>query len=305
LKKRGTVFIVLLVVLLLLAGCGMQQSKDSGAVFPEESAPAAPAFDGDMKEGIDASFGNRAGEVFQDTVVDETGQKVIRNADLSLDVEDMDKTLADISLAVRQAGGIVANSSLSGRKGEDRSANLTLRVPQAHFDSFLDTVTVLGRQNSRNTAIRDVTLTYIDLEARIRNLEHQEERLLSVLDKADTVEDILRVEKELERVRGELESLTGEFRYLRDQVDYSTIQVYLRETPTASPVITGSGLRGVWQRGVEGLVNTVNVMFTGIGNMLVYLITILPFLAVLLLIIVPVIILINRLAKKGPRTPEL
>jgi hypothetical protein len=128
---------------------------------------------------------------------------------------------------------------------------------------------------------------------------------LSVLDKADTVEDILRVEKELERVRGELESLTGEFRYLRDQVDYSTIQVYLRETPTASPVITGSGLRGVWQRGVEGLVNTVNVMFTGIGNMLVYLITILPFLAVLLLIIVPVIILINRLAKKGPRTPEL
>jgi energy-converting hydrogenase Eha subunit E len=230
-------------------------------------------------------------------------QRVIRNADLSLDVENLDAALDELGRNVRQAGGFVANSSVSGR-GENRSARLTIRVPEARLDSFLEQGSKLGKVNYVDISSDDVTLRYIDLEARIHNLERQEERLLSILDKAETIEDILRIEQELARVRGQLESLTGEFRYLRDRVDYSTVTISMRETPTASPVITGSGLKGVWQRGIAGLVNTVNGMLTGLGSILVFLLTFLPLFALLTVIAVVAVFIMKRIGKDGRRTPD-
>lgn len=151
---------------------------------------------------------------------------------------------------------------------------------------------------------QDVTLHYVDLEARIRNAERQEERLLEILGKAETVEDILRVEQELARVRGQLEAMTAEFRYLSDQVDFSTISVSLKETPTASPTITASGLRGVWQRGVAGLVNSVNAMLTGLGSGLVFLFTALPYFLLLAGVGVPTAIVARKFWLKKLRKPE-
>jgi energy-converting hydrogenase Eha subunit E len=101
-----------------------------------------------------------------------------------------------------------------------------------------------------------------------------------------------------------LESLTGEFRYLRDRVDYSTVTISMREASTASPVITGSGLKGVWQRGVAGLVNTVNGMLTGLGSALVFLLTFLPLFALLTVIAVVAVLVMKRMGKDGPRTPD-
>ena len=289
-RKLLLVFLVLCLVA-LLAGCGASSWKFTDQATREDfssgKAMPPPAAE--------------PGRVAPDGSDGASEQRVIRTGDISLDVEKLDDTLAEVTHLTRVAGGFLAQSNIYGADDE-RRANLTLRVPVAKFDELLDQIEALGKSIQRSTGGEDVTLHYVDLEARIRNLERQEERLLEILLKADTVEDILRVEQELSRVRGQLESLTAEFRYLSDRVNYATIQLYLRETATASTTITGTGLKGVWQRGWSGLVKSVNAMLTGLGNLLVSLFTLLPYLLLLTVVGIPVLFLIRRFGK-GPSTP--
>jgi hypothetical protein len=298
-RKRTLLMLALVMVIVLLAGCGSgmkSSAPQSPAAPPQEAAydSAGPEY-GERGNYVSSNKESSAGGAVQ--------QRIIQNAERSLDVEDMDVALEELQRAVRAAGGLVADSYQHGKKGELRNANLTLRIPEARFESFLEEVDKLGKVTSGRKYINDVTMQYMDLEARIRNLERQEERLLSVLDKAETVEDILRVEQELSRIRGQLESMTAEFRYLRDRVDYSTVQVYLRETPTASTVITASGLKGVWQRGAAALVNSVNSMLSGLGNFIVLSLSILPYLILIFVLLLPVILVMRRRGG-GPRAPQ-
>ncbi len=299
-KKRKTMAFILaaLALLVLLAGCGARQKTAyPGAEMP---APAAPPAFGRVEERGAQGAGKPDDTAHVSLAVE---QKLVQNAERSIEVEDMDAAVSRLEAMVRAAGGLVADSSQSGRPGENRYASFTLRVPTDRFDGFLEELDTLGKVTNRRKYANDVTMYYIDLEARIRNLTRQEERLLEILDKAETVEDILRVEQELSRVRGQLESLSGEFRYLKDRVDYSTIHVYLRETPAASTVITAQGLKGVWGRGFAGLVRSVNTMLAGLGNLVVAGLTLLPYLLLLALVIVPVLLFLRRRGAT-PRAPR-
>lgn len=284
----------LAVVLLVLAGCGSQtqteeSSQDKGAGII--SAPASPP-ERSLEQPRPLADGSFAS----------AEQKLIRTAEIALDVENIDDALAEARRAASVAGGYASQLNISGADGE-RFAWLTLRVPVIKLDQVLAEIEVVGKRTSLRIGDQDVTLQYVDLEARIRNAERQEARLLEILGSAKTVEEILRVEQELARVRGQLESLTAEFRYLSDQVDFSTISVSLKETPTASPSITASGLRGVWQRGLAGLINSVNAMLTGLGNGLVFLFAAFPYLLLLAGVAVPTVIVARKiLVKKSRKT---
>jgi len=287
---------LLTVLLAILAGCGSgtqtnESMPDKGAGF-DQAAPAAPP-----------EMVREQSRVLADGSLANVEQKLIRTAEIALDVENIDNALAEVRRIASIAGGHAAGLSISGIDGE-RSAWLTLRVPVTKLDQVLADIEVVGKRTSLHMGDQDVTLHYVDLEARIRNAERQEERLLEILGKAETVEDILRVEQELARVRGQLETMTAEFRYLSDQVDFSTISVSLKETPTASPTITASGLRGVWQRGVAGLVNSVNAMLTGLGSGLVFLFTALPYFLLLAGVSVPTAIVVRKFWVKKLRKPE-
>lgn len=299
-RKRNAVVLFLVVLIMLLAGCGARQKASS---YPDQAmpAPSAPEFG----RVANSAFKEEAGRPADAGVGVAAGveQKLIQNAERSIEVENMDAAVLRLEDMVKTAGGLVADSSQSGRPGENRYASFTLRVPVLRFDGFLEDVDTLGKVTNRRKYAHDVTLQYIDLEARIRNLTRQEERLLEILERADTVEDILRVEQELGRVRGQLESLSGEFRYLRDRVDYSTIYVHLSETPAASAVITSQGLRGVFGRGMAGLVRSVNTMLAGFGNLVVTGFTLLPYLLLMSLAIIPVLLFLRRRGKT-PRAPQ-
>lgn len=291
--------LLLVVVLLVLAGCGSgtqtnESMPDKGVGFEQAPAPApASPPERALEQPRPTADGSFAG----------AEQKLIRTAEIALAVENIDDALAEISRAASIAGGYAAELNISGADGE-RFAWLTLRVPVTKLDQVLAEIEVVGKRTSLRMGDQDVTLQYIDLEARIRNAARQEERLLEILDKAKTVEEILRVEQELARVRGQLESMTAEFRYLSDQVDFSTISVSLQETPTASPTITGSGLRGVWQRGVAGLINSVNAMLTGLGSGLVFLFTAFPYFLLLAGVSIPTVIVARKFLGKKLRKPD-
>lgn len=305
-KRQAGIIIVILAVLILfagLAGCARnarEEAVNNARMDRAMTAPAAKDAPGTVTESHSLAIQQDGGLPTQGE------QRLIRNADLTMEVPALAAVLTSLEQLARQSGGMITNSSFSGLE-QQRTASVTVRLPEAAFDSFLLEAEKLGKVVARQTYTSDVTRQYIDLEARIGNLQRQEQRLLSILEQAKTVKEILDIEKELERVRGQLESMTGEFRYLRDRVEFSTVNVYLAETPAASPVITGVGLKGVWQRGLLGLTASINSLLAGLGNALVFVFTALPYLLIMAAAGVPAAVLLRRLyrrKKHAAATPD-
>ncbi|MEZ5334638.1 MAG: DUF4349 domain-containing protein [Methanolobus sp.] len=119
--------------------------------------------------------------------------------------------------------------------------------------------------NFQSVNAQDVTEEYIDVSARLENLERQEARLQEILNMTSTVEEVLNVEKELERVRGEIESLTGRLNYLDDRIEFSTITINVREP---RPITHSWGIRDALSESVNGFISTVTALIIFVGYVL-------------------------------------
>ena len=133
---------------------------------------------------------------------------------------------------------------------------------------------------NKGTTGQDVTEEYVDVDARRRNLVRQEERLLTILDQAKTVEDILKVEGQLERVRGEIEALTGRLRYLDDQVELSTVDVELRERPRSVTTVQMPDENGLIGRLSRAFTGSINLLLSYVSSAVVWSVAALPFVLV-------------------------
>lgn len=206
-------------------------------------------------------------------------RKVIHSAHLSLTVEDLDTASERLSSLVQEVGGFIQNSNLS--RGENwRSANYTLRVPAPAFSDLLNKVQELGELEKRDISGQDVTEEYVDLDARRRNLERQEQRLLDILSQAKTVDDILKVESHLERVRGEIESLTGRLKFLDDRVGLATLDVVLTERPQPVSVVRPFSIASLGLRLRHAVTASINALLAYLEKGLILVATALPFLVV-------------------------
>ncbi len=163
---------------------------------------------------------------------------IIRNATLSMTVDDVAERAAQISaLAVEMGGWVVSVSSSSGSDGRVTGANLVVRVPAARLDDALAQIKRdVVRVNSEQVAGADVTQEYIDLSARLGNLEAAERQLQTIMDTADSTEAVLAVFDELTSIRGEIESLRGRVQYLEQASAFSSITISLAAVPVTQPV---------------------------------------------------------------------
>jgi len=157
-----------------------------------------------------------------------TMRQIIRTAHLALTVEEFDDVSRRLVTIAETAGGFVASSSYTQGSGGPEGV-FTLRVPAARFASVLAEVEGLGTVEVRRVSGQDVTEEFVDLRARVRNLERHERQLLSFMDRATKVSDLMAIEQELARVRGEIEMLTGRLRLLGSRVEMATVEVAVRQ----------------------------------------------------------------------------
>jgi hypothetical protein len=157
------------------------------------------------------------------------------NGYLSLEVNDTALSMKEIANLAEKLGGYVASSRMSN-VGSRATGYMTIRIPRNRFHEGVLKFSMLGKVLDQRTSSDDVTERYIDLKARLENLQRQENRLRELLAKATAVTEILAVEKELERVRGQIESLQGQVNYLERSVEMSSITIQLtRMIPWFTP----------------------------------------------------------------------
>lgn len=156
------------------------------------------------------------------------GRKVIRRATLEVEVDGarFDEAVSRLLKLADFFGGYVEDSRV-GASGEKRSARVVLRVPEESFGRALDEVRSLGKVVSERISGQDVTEQYVDVESRIKALRVQEARLLDLLAKAKTVDEILRIEQELSRVRTQIETHEGRLKWLERLSALSAVEVLL------------------------------------------------------------------------------
>lgn len=193
-----------------------------------------------------------------------TERKTIVTTNLRLEVKDVKVAVDRITDVAHKFDGYVSYSSINA-ENKFKTGSITIRVPKEKHDAAVEEITELGEVKSEGTSGRDVTEEYIDLEARLNNLKKQEERLLVILDKAESVEDLLKVEKELARVRGEIESLTGRKKYLDNRIEFSTISVQLREP---EPVTYTWGIRGTLRKAIQAFFSVITALVILVGYLL-------------------------------------
>ncbi len=168
-------------------------------------------------------------------------RKIIRNADLTVETLSFDAFLNELASSVGSFGGYVESSSIGDRgyyrNGQKlRYARYTIRVPAEQLDAFLDAVSDLGNVTSINTGLRDVTTNYVDSEKHLESLRVEQQALLEILAKAETVEDIITVQDRLTYVRYEIESYEAILRTYDDQIALSSVNLTVNEVEKETPV---------------------------------------------------------------------
>lgn len=256
-KKR--LLPLFLALLLSLSACG----SSSGGTANSAAAGDASADNGWAEAAMDAA--DTAGGADFSAV--RRNAKLILNADLSLETQDFEKSAADIEKMTAEAGGYIESSGTYGDTGS-RSANYTLRVPQEKFEQFYAQLGENMHVVSRSRSSEDVTEQYTDIETRLATLQTKHERLLSLLEKADKMEDIIALENALADCEYEIDSLTGSKRHYDDLVGFSTFYINLREVQTLTATADGTGfgaqLTQAAKTGARGLADVVRGTILGV-----------------------------------------
>ena len=175
---------------------------------------------------------NRAGELrpFEANEQESDGvetakRKIVKKGSIRFATTDVNETQSLITQTVQELNGYIANFNADSHSNR-LEHRLTIRVPANQFDSLVNTVSrSVNKFDSKVIEALDVTEEYVDIEARTKTKKELQNRYIALLERAETIEEILRIEREIGSLQTEIETVEGRMRYLRDRVAFSTLNV--------------------------------------------------------------------------------
>jgi hypothetical protein len=257
--------VIALLVLAAAVVVGCSGKGEGGAAGTVESVGGG----GEQGDARDVSAGAVAGQGKaapspQRNVsgVPEIGPQIVQTASVRLSVQRgrFDETVDEARSIAAGVGGFVVSSSAS--QGSARRlvrGTLVLRIPARNYTQAMRSLAALGRVEARQENGQDVSQEYVDLRARIRQLQAVESQLLELLDRANTVGAALAVQQQLSQVQLDLEQARGRLQYLDDQVAFSTISLDLHERmlPVAKGGDGGFGIVDAWSKAGAGFLAVI------------------------------------------------
>lgn len=317
--KKSLSILLALIMLLSLCGCGasslLRTASSDYAVTEEASEDIAYAYDGDS--AAYGGFSNYSGstdttsasaaqsEASEEALPEVDPEKIIYSAEATVETTDFEGTLAKVTELVKQYSGYVESSSINGAnyynvsRGDTtyRSASYTLRIPSTSFNTVMSGLSDLGNVPYTYTYTENVTTQYYDTQARLTAYQTQETSLLEMMEKAETVEDIIKIEDKLTELRYQIESLQSTLKNWDRQVSYSTVYLNINEVSEYTPE-SGSAKTSYAQRLLNSLKSSLQDIGSFFADLLVWFVGALPVIIILCIVAAVIVILIKRGKKK-------
>jgi hypothetical protein len=257
--KKKT-FIALFILLLFLAACSPKiASQSENAYIPaqpqsEESTGTGTSYDRSIEQ-VSLPEAQGTGNTFR---------IVIKNASLSIVVDDPASVLEVIGKNAEQKGGFIVASNLyktqTDQGLEIPEATITVRVPAELLTQTMDEIKAMVKDPERdvqyeNITGQDVTKDYTDLQSRLRNLQNTSAKLNDIMDSAVRTQDVLDVYNQLTNVNEQIEVIQGQINYYDEAARLSAIEVHIQKL-----TIGGWQPAGVASNALQTLIDTVQFL---------------------------------------------
>jgi hypothetical protein len=158
------------------------------------------------------------------------GPMIIRTAELQVTTKEFDKARLSLEEILRRHHGYIGELNVNTATGSARSLIGALRVPASQLDATLTDLKGLGRTEKESQGGEEVTQQYVDLEARLANAKHTEQRLADMLrERTGKLSDVLAVEMQISRVRSEIEQMEAQRKSMKNQVDFASVTITVAE----------------------------------------------------------------------------
>jgi len=320
-KKRLFAGLLVISTILTLSGCGaamsdkMTESFDmvtnsSGAMRPsmdmeyDENDYAMEESVKEVYDGAGMNSGSTASKTQGESVKESaaaTDRKLIKTVDMNVETQEFDELVACVEQQVKALGGYIENMELyNGRsyysyKSGARNANIIIRIPQAKLDAFLGEISGISNVISRSESVKDITLTYVDLDSHKKALIAEQDRLLQLMERAETIDELITIESRLSDLRYQIQSMESQLRTYDNKVDYSTINLYINEVEVFTPVEEET----TWERISSGFVENLKSIKDGFVELVIWFTVSVPYLLIWAVIIIVAVLIVRRIIKKN------
>ncbi len=259
-KRKWTKLLPVLVVTAgLLTGCGgasngAKSSMTADLAAPAENTAAQESYGSGVASDSYAAAseelamedgGEAAGVQEQDAEPDLDSmtlleEKLVYHCNLEIETLDYPATMTSIKEAISRYGGVIQSESESDsghnwyyadyrKTGGTMHNYLEVRIPSKDYNNFLAELDGVGKIISKSTSVDNISQKYYDTTAQIEALQIQEKNLLAMMEKCETIEDMITVEQRLSEVQYELNNLQTNRRYMDMDVAYSYVNIGISE----------------------------------------------------------------------------
>ncbi len=317
-KKRWMMGLAAVTMALAMTACGM--AADNEAYSPSVaqggsmSEMATENYDymsdslgmnmayPEMEEG-DSSGSSPVEE--SDAASQQSNRKLIRTVNMTVETREFDSVMGTIEQRITDLGGYIENmdsynGSAYSSYRSNRSSTMTIRIPADQMNAFLSEVSEISNVTRRSENVQDVTLDYVDLASHKKTLQAEHDRLLQLLEQAESIEDIITIEQRLSNVQYQIESMESQLRTYDNKVDYGTVHLEVDEVQELTPVEEET----LWERISGGFVDDLKRIGNGALEILVWLLIHIPTLALWILIIVLFLLWVKWIYKRNNKKTE-
>lgn len=278
--RRAGIALIISAVMLFTIGCAARSvSTESTAASGGTSA----SYDQSVADTASSNGYAMASEEAATTTQSETEptgdfdvRKIVYNATLTLTADNPEAALDNIVQKTQELGGYISDSYTTT---DDLGATLstaTLKVPADMLEELVTAAEAVGKVTDYRLSSEDISLSYYDMQARLDNAKAEEQQLLEILAKCETVEDILAVRESLSSVRADIESYTAQMNLWDNLVSYATLYVTINRT--AKTAVEGEKdliqmwkASDVWDKMERGFTNSARFVVNALGAIGIFL----------------------------------
>lgn len=306
-KKIGTAAEIL-ALMLFITGCGSAGydsvkndsiAYDNGGYYTGAQYTSAVTEEAFAVEYEAGGYAEEPSTEVPKENIQQSQRKLIKTVDLNVETESYDTLVAGLETQIEGLGGYIEyqyqyNGSGYSNYQETRYANMQVRIPVNRLEEFIVRVGEQSNITNKEERVEDVTLRYVDLESHKNALMTEQERLLDLLTVAETVEDIITIEQRLSDVRYQLESMESQLRTLDNQIDYSTINLSIREVKRLTPTQE----KTVWDKIKNGFSESIYNVGHGMMNFFIWFVVNIPYIVIWAVVIFAAFLIIKAIIKK-------